>query len=265
MIPKKIHYCWFGRNPKSDDILYYIESWKKHCSDYEFIEWNEDNFDINSNMYVKEAYDAKKWAFITDYVRLWVIFTYGGIYMDTDVEVLKPLDSFLKHPAFSGFESNSTITTGIMAGEKDNKWFKIQLSYYDNKHFLLEDGTYDLTTNVKTITNLTKQNYSINLDNSFQDLGDIVFYSSEYFCPKDNQTGLLHITENSHTIHHFNGSWATKNHKNFANTRRFLKRKFGKKIGSVLLVIPFIYWQIKDNGIKKTIQKFIHRVCLFFK
>lgn len=265
MIPRIIHFCWFGGNEKPKDVISYIETWKNNCKNFEFIEWNENNFDINSNTYVKEAYSAKKWAFITDYVRLWAIYNFGGVYMDTDVEVLKPLDDFLLNPAFSGFESNNTIPTGIMAGEKGNKWFQLQLSYYYDKHFIMEDGTYDLTTNVATITSITKKNYDIYLNNSYQDIGDIVFYPSEYFCPKNNTNGVLRITDNSYTIHHFNGSWATKNHKKFANTRRFLCRVFGIKLGKVLLIIPFIVWQIKDNGLKGFLNKIKNRIAFILK
>lgn len=124
MIPKKIHYCWFGGNPYPEDFLKYLESWKKYCPNYEIIEWNEKTFDINLNKYVKEAYECKKWAFVTDYVRLWAIYNYGGIYMDTDVEVLRPLDSFLECQAFSGFERENAVPTGIMAGEKGQSAIK---------------------------------------------------------------------------------------------------------------------------------------------
>ena len=107
MIPKIIHYCWFGGKPKPELAEKCIESWKKFCPDYEIVEWNEGNFNINSNLYVKQAYEAKKYAFVTDYVRLYALYTQGGIYMDTDVMVLKPLDEYLNHEAFSGFESKT--------------------------------------------------------------------------------------------------------------------------------------------------------------
>ena len=151
MIPKIIHYCWVGRNPLPDDVRHYIESWKKYCPDYKIIEWNEDNFDIFFNQYAREAYNAKKWAFVSDYIRLSVLNTYGGIYMDTDVEVVKNLDEFLSNKAFSGFESNKYIPTGIMGAEKGNAWIQYLLSYYDNRSFYLDDGTPDLTTNTVTI------------------------------------------------------------------------------------------------------------------
>lgn len=154
MIPKKIHYIWLGGNKKSKLIEKCIASWKKYCPDYEIIEWNENNFDIGSNKYLKEAYEAKKWAFASDYIRLYVLYTEGGIYMDTDVEVLKPLDRFLECKAFSGFERKDAIPTGIMACEKGNEIFKELLSYYTDKSFYNEDGSMNQTTNVVTITNI---------------------------------------------------------------------------------------------------------------
>lgn len=123
-IPKIIHYCWFGGNNKPKSVRTCIDSWKLHCPDYEIIEWNESNFDINSNLYTKQAYDSKKWAFVTDFVRLKVLYDNGGIYMDTDIEVLKPLDIFLYHEAFSGFEWVDRIPTGIIGAKKHNEWIK---------------------------------------------------------------------------------------------------------------------------------------------
>ena len=122
MIPKIIHYCWFGRGEMPPLAKKCIKSWKKYCPDYEIKEWNEDNFDLDMYPYAREAYDNRKFAFVTDVVRLYAIYTEGGIYMDTDVEVLKPLDSFLKHIAFSGYENDTLVPTGIMASEKGAKW-----------------------------------------------------------------------------------------------------------------------------------------------
>ena len=136
MIPKIIHYCWFGGKPLPELACLCIESWKKFLPEYRIIRWDEESFDINSNTYVKEAYENKKYAFVTDYVRLYALYTHGGIYMDTDVEVRRPLDQFLQHQAFSGFESYHDIPTGIMASEKGFQGIKDQLDYYNNRHFV---------------------------------------------------------------------------------------------------------------------------------
>ena len=122
MIPKKIHYCWFGRKPLPALALMCIESWKRFLPDYEIIEWNEDNFDVNLYQYAKEAYHMKKYAFVSDVCRLYALKEIGGLYMDTDLEVLKPLDAFLHHNAFSGYESNGYIPTALMGSKKNGEW-----------------------------------------------------------------------------------------------------------------------------------------------
>lgn len=209
MINKTIHYCWFGRGPKPELAIKCIESWKKYCPDYEIIEWNEDNFDINSNTYVKQAYENRKFAFVTDYVRLYALYNYGGIYMDTDVEVLKPLDRFLEHKAFSSFESNKLIPTGIMAAEKGNAWIKDLLDEYNDLKFVKDDGSFDLKPNTNRITELSLEKYGLKLNNEYQDLKDgiVTIYPYEYFCPKSVETYQINLTDNSYTIHHFSGSW----------------------------------------------------------
>ena len=153
MIPKKIHYCWFGGKELPELAKKCIASWEKFCPDYEIIRWDESNFNINICKYVTEAYQNKKFAFVTDYVRLYAMHTQGGIYMDTDVELTKNLDIFLDNQGFSGFESEEHIPTGIMASEKGFSLFEELLSYYTDRSFVKEDGALDTTTNVEIITN----------------------------------------------------------------------------------------------------------------
>lgn len=206
MIPKVIHYCWFGRGKMPEMAIKCMASWAKFLPNYELRVWNEDTFDINSVLYVKEAYEARKFAFVTDYVRLYAIYNFGGIYMDTDVEVLKNLDVFLKYPAFSGFETKKEVPTGVMASEKLGLWAKEQLKYYEKKHFLLPNGNFDTTTNVKIITTIMSGN-GLKLNNTFQVYNDIMYiFPKEYFCPK-NRDGSISLTENTYCIHHFAGSW----------------------------------------------------------
>lgn len=234
MIPKKIHYCWFGRNLKSELALKCIKSWKQKLPDYEMIEWNEDTFDINENVFCKEAYEAKKWAFVTDYVRLKVLYEYGGIYMDTDVEVLDSLDDFLSNRAFSGFEDNCSVPTGIMASEAKHPFFAELLAYYNNRHFTLEDGTYDVTTNVQIITE-TASNKGLRLDNTMQVIEDFAFYPNDYFCPMSWKTRKLNITKNTKTIHHFAGSWLSEDIRKSNKRYQFVVRLFGEKVADFLL------------------------------
>lgn len=206
MIPKIIHYCWFGVNPINSLAKNCIESWKKYCPDFEIRKWDESSFDICSNKFVEDAYRAKKYAFVSDYVRLYATYKYGGIYMDTDVEVVKPLDTFLKHQAFSGFEDEMTLPTGIMGCEQGFPLFRTFLCDYDKLKFV-DDSEYCISiTNVVLITKILKE-HGIKLNNQFQIIDGMALYPKDYFCPKDYQTGLINMTCNTYTIHHFSGSW----------------------------------------------------------
>lgn len=206
MIPKKIHYCWFGGNPLSELAQKCIESWKKYCPDYEIIEWNESTFDINCCDYVREAYEARKWAFVSDVACLYALVNYGGIYMDTDVEVLCPLDTLLEYDAVSGFETKNRLQTGLMACLKGHPFFVELLHDYDNVCFVMKDGTYDTTTNVTRITN-TCLKYGLRLDNTMQTVSGLTLLPYDYLCPKNVETKIVTITDNTLVIHHFDGSW----------------------------------------------------------
>lgn len=210
MIPKIIHYVWVGGKPLTPLAEKCIESWKKYCPDYEIKRWDESTFDINCHPFCREAYENKKWAFVSDYIRLKVLFEEGGIYMDTDVEVIKPLDEYLTHPAFSGFECTKKIPTGIIAAEKGNNWIKLMLDYYKNKHFINTDGSMENMPNVLFMSDLTLKNYKIEFNDKFQDLGDIVFYPHDVFCPDPFTEKKYYVTKNTVTIHHFAGSWTPK-------------------------------------------------------
>lgn len=212
MIPKRIHYCWFGGNPLPELAQKCIASWKKYCPDYEIIEWNEENFDVNCNDYVREAYDAKKWAFVSDFVRLYALVNEGGIYMDTDVEVIKPLDELLQYEALSGFESKTGIPTGLMACREGQKIFKEFLDEYKDIHFRRSDGSLDTTTNVTRITNICLK-YGLKLNNTKQTIEGFTLLPSDYLCPKDYETGIIHLTDNTFCIHHFDGSWVSEEEK----------------------------------------------------
>lgn len=209
MIPKIIHYCWFGNGEKSEEIKGYIQGWKETLPDYQIIEWNERNFDVSLNSYTKEAFQSKKWAFITDYVRLYVLYNYGGIYMDTDVEVLQSLDEFLDNEAFSGFEVRDSVPTGIMASCKGQKVIGELLGFYDDRHFIQEDGSYDITTNVVTITNYFKD-HGLKLNGKKQTVDGFTMYPQVYFCPNTFSMLWGRPSKKTYTIHHFAGSWMNK-------------------------------------------------------
>lgn len=206
-IPKVIHYVWVGGKEKPNLVLKCIESWKKYLPDYEIIEWNENNIDFSVNRYLSQAYQAKKWAFVSDYVRLHVLYKYGGIYLDTDVEIRKPLDKFLICGAFSGYESPRNIPTAVMGACKGHTWIEYLLSYYSDRDFIRKDGTFDLTTNVLTITRMTLEKYNFRPNTQYQVLGDDIFlFPTDWFCAKA-YNGTINITGNTHAIHHFTGSW----------------------------------------------------------
>lgn len=209
MIPKVIHYCWFGRNPLPPLAVKCIESWRKYCPDYEIKEWNEDNFDLSMYPYVKEAYEARKFAFVTDVVRLYALYHEGGIYMDTDVEVIKPLDSLLGYEAVSGFESETQIPTGLMACREGHPLFGELLHEYDGIHFVKPDGSFDLTTNVTRITN-TCLKYGFQPNNRLQTVKGFTLLPKDYLCPKSYEDGKIRLTDNTLCIHHFAGSWIKK-------------------------------------------------------
>lgn len=199
-----------------------ISSWKKYLPEYELKEWNEDNFDIEMYPYVKEAYSKRKYAFVTDVVRLYCLYTEGGIYMDTDVEVLKPLDSILIYNTVSGFETTNLIPTGLIASEPKQPIVRELLTDYDNRHFIKDDGSLDLTTNVTAITNVLLK-YGLELNNKFQTINGFTFLPSDYLCPKSVKDGKIYCTENTLVIHHFAGSW----HSPFRNKVRDLIVKVG--------------------------------------
>lgn len=207
MIPKKIHYCWFGRGEMPELAMKCIESWHKFMPDYEYKLWNEDNFDINCNQYVKEAYEAKKYAFVTDYVRLYALYTEGGIYMDTDVEVLKSFDPLLHLNGFIGFEGTKRkhIGTGTIACQPNGDWVSEQIHAYDDASFILTNGSYDLTTNPIRITRIMVQNGFVQ-NGVEQDYKDMHVFPTEYFCPRQT-TGEFFLTDNTFSDHHFMGSW----------------------------------------------------------
>lgn len=207
MIPKKIHYCWFGHGQMPELALKCIESWHKYMPDYEYKLWNEDNFDINSNNYVREAYEAKKYAFVTDYVRLFALYTEGGIYMDTDVEALKSYDELLTLTGFTGYEGSKLCppVTGTMASEAGGEWVKEQLEAYIDAHFINPDGSFDLTTNTIRISKIMKDGGFVS-DGKKQIYKGMHIFPVDFFCPRQT-TGEIIITNNTYCDHHFMGSW----------------------------------------------------------
>lgn len=216
MIPKKIHYCWFGGKELPEQAKRCIESWKKYCPDYEIIQWNENNYNINKNEYTKYTYENKKFAFLTDYVRLDVIYNEGGIYLDTDVELLKSLDDLLDCDGYIGMEEVGTINTGQGFGAiKGHPFIKENKNFYEENDFLYEDGTFKKVICVKVSTDILKRN-GLEEINKKQNIYNMEIYPTEYFCPLKMGTNKLKVTPNTYSIHYFNASWYTGN--------KFIKR-----------------------------------------
>ena len=246
MIPKTIHYIWFGGAEMGELQHHCIATWHEKLPDYEIVRWDEANFDIRANRYCSEAYDAKKWAFVSDYARLWILVNHGGLYMDTDVEVLSTLDPFLANSAFSGFETSGCVPTGIMACEKGHSFFKSLLQDYDDRSFLLASGDYDLTTNVITITKACVD-AGLRLDNTKQTVAGFTLYPTDYFCPKDHATGRLMQTENTVTIHHFDGSWFDSQTKRLRDLQREIAGRHPHLSGKALNAITKLEFGLKEH------------------
>lgn len=210
MIPKTIHYCWFGRGEMPELAKSCIDSWHKCMPKWEYKLWNEDNFDVNIIPYTQEAYEAKKYAFVSDYVRLWALEREGGVYLDTDVMVFKPFDDLLVYDAFAGFEGSKTLPLGtcIMASKAHGNWAQEQIGYYCDRHFIDKDGKQDLTTNVQFITSKMKESGFVQ-DGQEQDYLDLHVFPIEYFCPRQT-TGEYFRTENTYCDHLGIGSWSDK-------------------------------------------------------
>lgn len=211
MIPRIMHYCWFGRGEMPKLAQDCIASWHKYMSDWEYKLWNEDNFDVNMVPYTKEAYEAKKYAFVSDYVRLWALEREGGLYMDVDFEVYKPFDDLLQYHAFAGFEGSKymPVMMGVIASEPHGIWVKEQLGHYQNRRFLKVDGTPDLTTNVCFVTSkMGGQGFVQN--GKEQDYKDLHVFPVEYFCPRQT-TGEYFRTDKTYCEHKGLDSWAERN------------------------------------------------------
>ena len=220
-IPKIIHYCWFGGNPLPELAKKCIASWKKFLPDYEIKEWNEQNYDVRKITYTAQAYDAKKYAFVSDYARFWILYQYGGIYFDTDVEVIRPIDDIISKGNFMGFEtdpkpqlkadaSEASINPGLGMGVAPGLGIiKKMLDFYEGKHFVHEAVMRNQITVVHIATQVLRENGLKNVT-GIQEVAGCFIYPSEYFCPINVTTGRIHVEKNTRTIHHYAGTWVDK-------------------------------------------------------
>lgn len=203
LIPPVINYCWFGKNPIPQEYLYYIDSWKKMCPDYEIVRWDESNYDVNKHPYMAQAYKEKKWAFVSDYARLDIVYHFGGIYLDTDVELIKNLDELRRFNAYVGFESETFVNTGLGFGAvKRNKLIGKLMHGYDE----VVPGNYITCPQLQSME-MDKIGLVRNDTFQYLDYGDVAVLPSEFLCPLEYRFRQEKMTENTFSIHHYSGSW----------------------------------------------------------
>lgn len=257
MIPKIIHYCWFGRNPLPPLALKCIESWKKFLPDYEIKEWNEDNFDVNMISYTAEAYHAKKYAFVSDYARFWILYNYGGLYFDTDVEVIKPMEDIIDRGPFMGCEKDASDTSvasvapGLGLGVNPGLGlYKEMLDLYATLHFQNSDGSY----NQKTIVSYTTEKlceHGLKNTNQIQECVGVWIYPKDYFCPM-LANGEINIVNETCTIHHYLASWLTPEEKYAIN---WIKGHHWLKPVSIRTYCGYLIAAYKYRGLNGIINK----------
>lgn len=258
-IPKIIHYCWFGGNPLPELAEKCIVSWKKFLPDYEIREWNERNYNVRKIPYIAQAYDAKKYAFVSDYARFDVLYQYGGIYFDTDVEVIKPLNDILKRGAFAGVECAGTLAAGLgIASPAASPVYKEILDSYKESSFLRKDGSMDLTTVVERVSGIFKS-HGFSNKSEIQKVAGVTVYPAEYFCPVNPATGELKITENTRTIHHYAATWTIPLRKKYMKLRESLAGKVGIRLAKIILLPMQFVCVIKEVGMKSVFLKFLRR------
>ncbi len=249
MIPRIINYCWFGNKPLPESALNCIDSWKKYCPDYEIKEWNERNFDINECAYIREAAQKKKWAFVSDYARFKILYEYGGLYFDTDVELLKPIEDIVKKGPFFGCEPmikgiyskeieeldlQELINPGLgMGAEPGMDVYKDVIDYYNKQHFIMPDGSINTETIVTRVTKVLKDAGFNGGKEDINKFAGIYIYPSDYFCPKNYITGEMCITDNTRSIHHYTASWQGK----YSKAKSLIQKILGYRITKFIIGI----------------------------
>lgn len=262
MIPKIIHYCWVGKSPKPRSVLYCIDSWRKYCPDYEIIEWNESNYDFTKNIYMDQAYKAQKWGFVPDYARLDIIYEYGGIYLDTDVEMIRSIDDLLLNDAFFGFEDTGEgdfyVSCGLGFGSiKHNPLIKKLRDYYDDISFIDSNGSLNMLPAPRHNASIFSD-FGVKMNNQLQLIHNNVFYPSEFLCPKIFKSGKLIITSNTYSIHHFTASWLDESTRKEINHNQRLCLIFGNNIGHKILFVESVLRKYGFWGVLRKVFIFLY-------
>ncbi|MCI8613912.1 MAG: glycosyl transferase [Lachnospiraceae bacterium] len=254
MIPKIIHFCWLSGDEYPDLIKKCINSWKEKLPDYEIICWDLNRFDINKYRYTKEAFAEKKYAFASDYIRLHALYTMGGIYLDSDIEVIKSFDQLLSLKAFTCFQKMSmTLSPWIIGSEKTNPIIKEFLDYYKDRSFYDKEGKMILTPNPYPFTKICKS-HGLLLKDEMQELDEITVFPHDYFCPYNPSDGELKITEHTYAIHYFNAEWMNESQKRRRQRKQNITQKYGRYAGLTVYA-----WELlKEEGPKELYKEFYH-------
>ena len=249
-IPKIIHYCWLSDDPVPEKLKGYMSSWKKHLPDYTFMLWNFSNFDKNSSLWVSQSFDAKKYAYAADYIRLYAIYNFGGIYLDMDIEVLCSFNPFLNSSLMLAWENESctSIEAGCFGAEKNHPYIKECLDYYKDRSFIQKDGSYNPFTLPQIMSRYIK-NYPKQK-----------IYTMDYFTCKSGLTGLISKTVNSYAVHHFAASWVPKAKQRIADFQRKMARAYGANYFSLFLTVcaaPVL--RAREDGLGSCIAHYVSR------
>lgn len=256
MIPKVIHYCWFGHGQYPEIFSKCLESWKKLCPDYEIKEWNESNFDIDSVPYVKEAYEAKKWAFVVDYARMQILYQNGGIYLETDTEVIKSLDELLDTGLFI-CQAGDAVTIPVLGAQMGNVFLKKMMEYYKGRHFKLSDGSLDCTTVNNVANNILTKYFAMKRSDEIQHLDpDITVYPERYFFT-DWSSGRMKFSNTNYVIHYAEASWQEGQ----LGYRKKLERRYSPYLGKHLgFKLAFLVSFLKYRGFVYPIVKIYKKI-----
>lgn len=255
-IPKVIHYCWFGGAELPAQVKKCMDSWKQHCPDYEIIRWDERNFDYQEYAFTKDAYDAKKWAFVSDVARLYVVYRHGGIYLDTDVELLTSLDPFLENEAFMGFEQGRKVATGLGFGaEKGNPVIKANLDAYKELCFEANNGNLE-SISCPVITTAVLEQQGLERRDVFQKLEGVTVYPTSVFCPMLFADGTADIKEDTVSVHHYAATWTTEEEKQKARKRVAVYTRYGKR--GLSIYDGFVL--LKEKGVGSFLSRLFEKI-----
>ena len=274
-IPKIIHYCWLSDEPYPELVQHCIATWKKHMPNYEFRLWDQQQFDIHSVPWVEQAVKAKKWAFAADYIRLYALYNYGGIYLDSDVEVIKPFDDLLDLPYFLGKEHTRDFTDNIIEaatiGSSPNlPMFKDCLAYYENRSFVKGENIFDTTLIMPFVLyQVINHNTAIKEISKKEDFEKnnpaIQIFSPDFFSPKNLRTQKIEATSNTYSIHYFNGSWLTPQQIKHIKMRTRLCNRYGERLGEISSSLFALFSSVKIDGIKNTLKKLLEKIKFVFQ